>query len=304
MRPGQLSLLLLMNFFWAAIYSANKVMGQTLPVGAIVTLRFGLAAVSLLVIWPWIKGACPRRRDLVVSAGLGILVFVVGQRLQVYGNNLGTAGNSSVLMAVEPLLTSLAAALLLREKIGPRRLAGFLIALAGVAILAEVWRKDFQWASLGASLIFLSSFVCEAIYSVMGKSVSQKASPLKMVAVSLAAGTVVNVMIDGRATWHAAQKLAPSIWVLLLLMAVVCTALGYVVWFVVIRDCPISVAALTIFAQSLFGVFIAAIWLREPLHFGQLWGGVAILAGLALGLSRQIKTVPEEQTATNASAPE
>ena len=30
---------------------------------------------------------------------MGLVLYVLGQRLQVYGNEIGTAGNSSVLMA-------------------------------------------------------------------------------------------------------------------------------------------------------------------------------------------------------------
>ena len=44
MKPSYLIILLLMNFFWAAVYSAYKVIGPDLLTGGIVTLRFGLAA--------------------------------------------------------------------------------------------------------------------------------------------------------------------------------------------------------------------------------------------------------------------
>jgi len=77
-------------------------------------------------------------------------------------------------------------------------------------------------------------------------------------------------------------------WLMLAALGVVCTAIGYTIWFVVIRDCPVNVAALTIFAQSVFGVAVAAIWLGEKLHWDQLLGSVTIAAGLASGLSRQI----------------
>jgi len=46
---------------------------------------------------------------------------------------------------------------------------------------------------------------------------------------------------------------------------------------------PINVAALTIFAQAVFGVVIAALWLRERLHWGQVWGSAAIVVGLVVG---------------------
>jgi drug/metabolite transporter (DMT)-like permease len=265
------------------------VLGHDLTTGGIVTIRFGLAGLCLLVAWPWLPGSAPRGRDLVKSCVMGFILLVLGQRLQVYGNELGTAGNSAVLMAVEPLITSLAAALFLREHIGPRRLAGFGLGMCGVVLLNGVWRKDFQWTGLAPSLIFISSFVCEAAYSVMGKPIVARASVMKMLAISLLVGTAANLLIDGPATLRAAQTLPAQAWLLLLALAVVCTAIGYSVWFIVIRECPVNVAALTIFVQSVFGVAIAALWLGEKLHWGQLLGSITIVAGLVLGLSRQIQ---------------
>ena len=209
--------------------------------------------------------------------------------MQVYGNQLGTAGNSAVLMAVEPLIASLAAALFLREHIGPRRLAGFALGMCGVVLLNGVWRKDFQWTGLVPSLIFVSSFVCEAGFSVLGKPILARAGVMKMLALSLLAATAVNLLIDGKDTLDAAKKLPPQAWWLLVALAIVCTVIGYSVWFMVIRECPVNVAALTIFAQAVFGVAIAALWLGEKLHWGQLLGSIVIVAGLVLGLSRQIQ---------------
>jgi drug/metabolite transporter (DMT)-like permease len=292
MKPLYLIILLVMNFFWAALYSSYKVIGSELAPGGIVTLRFGLAAVSFLALWPWLPGPAPRGRDLLKTCAMGAILYVLGQRLQVYGNQLGSAGNSSVLMALEPLLTSLAAALFLREHIGPRRLAGFALGLAGVALLHGVWRADFRWARLEASLIFISSFICEAAYSVIGKPLIQRNGVMKVLGISLLVGTGLNFLVDGRSTLAAAKLLPLTSWGLLLAQALICTVLGYAVWFIVIRECPISVAALTVFAQSVFGVAIAAVWLREALHWGQLLGSLTIVAGLVLGLSRQVKRAP------------
>jgi len=289
MKPFYLIILLLMNLCWAGVYSAYKVMGPDLATGGIVTLRFGMAGLCLLAAWPWLPGRAPRGRDLVNTCLAGIVAIVMGQRLQVYGNQLGTAGNSAVLMAVEPLIASLAAALFLREHIGPRRLAGFALGMCGVVLLNGVWRKDFQWTGLVPSLIFVSSFVCEAGFSVLGKPILARAGVMKMLALSLLAATAVNLLIDGKDTLDAAKKLPPQAWWLLVALAIVCTVIGYSVWFMVIRECPVNVAALTIFAQSVFGVAIAALWLGEKLNWGHLLGSIAIVAGLVLGLSRQIK---------------
>jgi len=140
-------------------------------------------------------------------------------------------------MAVEPLLTSVAAAIFLREHIGPRRIAGFALGMVGVLLLNEIWRADFRWTGVTASLIFISSFICEAAYSVVGKPIIMRANPVKMLTISLVTGTLANLLIDGGQTFAAARTLPLNAWVLLLAMALVCTAFGYSVWFLVIREC-------------------------------------------------------------------
>ncbi len=294
MKPAHLIILIALNFFWAATLSTYKVIAPYLEPGGIVTLRFGLAAASLVMLWPWLPGNAPRGRDLVKTCVMGLVVFVLGHRLQVTGNKLSTASNSSILMAVEPLLTSVAAAIFLREHIGPRRLIGFASGMCGVALLNGVWRPDFKWVSLGASLIFISSFVCDAAYSILGKRIISRAGPMKVLAVSLVAGTAVNLAIDGPKTILAARVMPAEAWLLLLGLALICTSFGYGFWLVVIREGEVNVAALTIFAQPVFGVALAALWLGERLHWGQLWGSLTIVAGLAVGLSRQIKKAPAE----------
>jgi drug/metabolite transporter (DMT)-like permease len=290
MRPSYLILLIVMNFMWAASLSIYKALADYLQPGGIVTLRFGLAAVCLGVLWPWLPGKAPRGKDLLKTLLMGCVVFMLGHRVQVFGNKLSTAGNTSVLMAMEPLVTSVAAAIFLREHIGPRRWIGFIMAMLGVALLNGFLGEGFRWGGLTASLIFVSSFVCETVYSIMGKPLVERASLMKILTLSLIFGTVANVLIDGRETFAAARVMPLHLWWLLAYLAIICTAVGYAVWFVVIRETDVNVAALTIFAQPLAGVAIAGYWLHEPLHWGQFWGCVAIVAGLVLGLSRQIKT--------------
>jgi len=294
-KPFYLIILLVMNFFWAAVYSAYKVIGQGLPTGGMVTLRFGLAGLCLLFAWPWLPVCAPRGKDLGITCVMGLILFVVGQRLQVYGNQLGTAGNSAILMAFEPLVTSVGAAIFLHEHIGPRRWVGFGLGLFGVGLLHGVWREDFRWAGLAASLIFVSSFICEAAYSVMGKPIVGRASIMKMLAISLLVGSAANLLIDGPQTVAAARNLPGKAWFLLFGMAVICTAIGYSLWFMVIRECPVNVAALTVFAQSVFGVALAAVWVGEKLHWEQGLGCVTIVAGLILGLSRQIRRTEQSE---------
>lgn len=289
MKPIHLILMVVLNVFWAATLSAYKPLEAYLAPGGIVTLRFASAALCLALAWPWLPGRAPRGGDLLRTILMGLVVFVLGQRLQVTGNQLGSAGNSAVLMAFEPLLASVAAAIFLREHLGPRRLVGFGIGMIGVLLLNGIWRPEFRWAGTLPSLIFISSFLCETAYSIMGKPLIERAGPAKVLALALLAGTALNLLIDGPQTLLAARTLPVHGWLLIAYLAVICTVIGYTAWFVVIQEAPVNVVVMTIFVQPVAGVAVAATCLGERLHWGQLWGSLAIVAGLTFGLSRQIK---------------
>jgi drug/metabolite transporter (DMT)-like permease len=192
-------------------------------------------------------------------------------------------------VAVDPLIMSVAATIFLREHIGPRRWIGFGLGMAGTVLLAEGWRAGFQLRDLTASVLILLSFLCDAAYSVMGKPLLERAGLFKVLTTALVAGSVVNLSSDGLPAVRAAIGLSSTSWLLVGYLSVICTVVGFALWYVVIREAQVNVAALTVFIQPAVGLAVAAMWLGESFHWGQLWGALVIGAGLLVGLSRQIR---------------
>ena len=289
MKPLHLFLLIVMNVLWAVSYTAFKALAPWLNAGGVATLRFGLAGALLILCWPLLPGPSPRGRDLVRTMVMGVMVFVFAPRSQVAGVQMGNAADASVMMTLEPLVTSLAAATFLREHIRPRRWIGFFLGVAGALLVSEFWLPGFRLPALAANALIILSFFCESAYSVMGKPVLQRAGLLKLLAVALLAGTITNLLIDGLATVRAAASMPPRAWLILGYLSLICTLAGYSLWLVVIREAEVNVAALTIFIQPVVGTAVAVAWLHESLHWGQLWGSLVILLGLIVGLHRQPK---------------
>jgi drug/metabolite transporter (DMT)-like permease len=286
MKPVFLILMIGMNLLWAGSYSIFKVLGSYLSSGSIATVRFGLAAVLVLGIWPWLPGRGPRGRDLVRAIFLGVFVFCLAPRLQIEGVHRGQAGDTSLLLALDPLITSLAAALFLREQIIPRRWWGCTLGMVGVVLVSQVWRDDVHTLNgLLANLLFIASFFGEATYSVLGKPALERVGTLKLLGSGLITGTVANVTLDwstGAATFTVLPALPIKAWLLLIYLAVVCTVIGYGLWYVVIRETEVNLTGMTVFVQPVAGLLISVIWLGERLHWGQLWGSLAIIAGLII----------------------
>lgn len=307
MKPLHLILLLMMNCLWAASYSVFKALSPWLDAGSVATLRFGLAGAVLLLCWRWLPGSAPRGRELVRTIVMGVLAFGLAPRFQVTGVQMGNATDASVLMALDPLILSVAAAIFLREHIGGRRWIGFVLGLVGVVLMAEVWRPNFRWPTLASNVLILLSFFCESSSSIMGKPIVKRAGPFKVLAIAIAAGTIVNLLMDGAPTVRVVSSLSIQSWLLLAYLSLVCTLAGYLLWYVVIRDAPVNNAALTVFIQPIVGTGVAMAWLGETLRPGQLWGSLVILAGLVVGLSGQIRrantknTFPSTLVSTNTS---
>jgi drug/metabolite transporter (DMT)-like permease len=289
LKPLQLILLVLMNCCWAASYTVFKELSPWLNPGSVATLRFGISGLVMLCCWPWLPGLTPRGRDLARAILIGLATFVLGPRLQVAGVQLGSAAGASVLLALEPLIVSVSAGIFLREPIGPRRWIGFAFGLSGVLLMAKVSRSDFHWSALMANVLVVLSFFCDSVYSVVGKPLLARAGLLKILAVALIAGTAANLCLDGPHTIRCASALPGRAWLLVAFLSVVCTLAGYWLWFAVIREAPVSTVALTVFVQPLAGIVIAVEFLRESVRWAQLSGALAIFAGIAIGLSRQIQ---------------
>ena len=294
MKPLHLFLLVLMNVFWASTYSVFKTLSPVLDANGLATLRYGLAAVILFLFWYWLPGGAPRGRDLAGAIVMGVIAFGFSPRLQVAGVQMGRAGDASVLIALDPIIVSICAAVFLRERVGLRRWAGFAASMAGAAMVADVWRPGFRLPMLTADILIVLSLFCDAASSIMGKGIVQRNGLLKCLAVAVAAGAATNFLMGGASSLRTVNVLSLRDWSLVVYLAIICTVAGYLLWFAVIRETQVNTAALTIFVQPVAGMAIAMVLLGESLHWGQIIGGTVIGAALVVELVGPTQTAAAE----------
>lgn len=292
MKLSHLLLLLFLNFGWATIPTvATRVAGQ---LGAVefVFLRYLFAFVAMAVVCPFLPGRLPRGMDFWKTVVMGVAVFNVGHLLQIAGIQLSSASDGSILLALDPLVSSLGAALFLHERIPFRRWIGFALGMAGVALMSLGQGAAIVPGFL-ANLLIVLSFISEAVWSVMGKPIINRWGIPKVALLALAAGTLANgclLLGDSQAHWRRFEALSLAAWVSLAVLGVVLTAFGYSAWYLVIRETPVSVAAMTVYLQPVIGTALAVSFAGEKLHLGHFAGGTAIILGLVIGVWRRADT--------------
>ena len=233
MSASQWLLLGFLSILWGGSFFFVAVALEELPPFTVVAARLTIAAVILAALvaalrlrWP--SGAS----EWAAFAVMAILNNVIPFTLIAHGQQQITSGLASVLNATTPLASVLLAHLLTAdEKLTARRLAGVLLGIAGVAVLAGPEAFAGRSASVLGMLCVLGATVSYALSGIWGRRFKDT-PPVVAAGCQLVCSALiilpVALLIDR--PWHLP---APSMTVVaaLLGLAALSTSLAYVGFF-------------------------------------------------------------------------
>jgi len=280
-----------------------KVAGEEMPVGLIVVLRYGLATLVLLSATPW--NGLPRfeRRDWLLVVALGALNFTLAPTLQISGLQYTQSIDVSILIALEPTMTVLLAAMALQERPSGATIWTLLLGTLGMLVLSGVgFAGEVAGASnrlLGNSL-FTVSLLCEAAVTVGGGRLAVRYAPSQAVLAMKAAGFIAAVVVFAPIVLSA-DYVAYSwkAWSSVIYLAVLPSAFCYTVWYRVIKVVPVGHVALSLFVQPIVGTIIGYTLLDETVGVETVAGALLVCASLAWWQARSLRN----QAAVQATVP-
>jgi len=224
-------------------------------------------------------GLPARAARLMVIAAFGGPIFLASMNLAVAGVGATIASFVAGLYAV---LAAVLAPLVLRERLTWRVLAGFLFALGGTALLAELDPSTSSAIGMAWGLLAATSF---ALYLLLSRRWS---APYRLdgSTVGLANVTLTLVVLGGGvlATDAAAiipSSSAPDAMAALLWLATV-AALGPVLTVAAVRRIPAARSAAFLLLNPVTATILAAVLLGERPSPLQLAGGGLVLLGMAM----------------------
>ncbi len=204
---------------------------------------------------------------------------------------------ASLTTALMPLFVLFLAAFWLGERLTRRKVLAFVIALAGLAVIAAS-RHDgaaggprSTAAYAGLLAIVALAPLSWSIYTTLGKPVTGVASPLDWTALTLALGGLPLLVALPFRGGHAIAALDGGGWAALLFLAIPCTVVGYPLWSWLLRHLPASSVGffaflnppLTLVSKLVLALLFPAtfLWAMEPL---EIFGAAMALTGLLLVL--------------------
>jgi drug/metabolite transporter (DMT)-like permease len=274
----------LMSVLWGIPYLMIKVAVEgDVSVPVLVFVRTAVGAALLLPLAlragrpTWLR---ERWRPLAAFAAIEI---VVPWGLLSDAERHLTSSMTGLLIAASPIIAVVVGRLTGdAERLGPARWAGLAVGLAGVAVLAApALDGGSPWAVAEVLLVA----ACYATAPIIAARRLADVPALPMTAVCLAAAALVYTP-PAILTWPAALP-APQVLTALAGLAVLCTALAFLVFFALIREVGPSRALVFTYVNPAVAVTAGVLVLSEPLTASILVAFALILAGSVLAAGRR-----------------
>jgi drug/metabolite transporter (DMT)-like permease len=280
--PLEIGLLLLLGLLWGMPYALTKIALATIPPVTLVAARVLLAAGVLWVIVLFMGCKMPTRRDFVARLFIqGCVACVIPYTLIAFGQQSVDSALAGILNSTTPLFVCLISFVWTRhEPLTVARLFGVTLGLGGVVMIAGATALVGLGREMAGQLAIILATLSSAASAIHGRRFAAVAPEIA------AAGTLTSaavVLVPLSFFMETPLNFAPSAASLaaLLANAVVATALGFVVYFHLIRTIGSMGTASVGYLKPAVGVLIGCALMGESLTWTAAGGLIAILIGVA-----------------------
>jgi drug/metabolite transporter (DMT)-like permease len=278
------ALLLGLSVLWACSFFFNAVALKEIPPLTVALLRVALAAAILLVALKAYEMKMPADpRIWAAFFGMGLLNNALPFGLIVWGQTHIASGLASILNATTPLATVLVAHFLTAdEKMTGNRLAGVIVGLLGVVVMIGPEVLQGFGVNVAAQLACLAAALSYAFAGVFGRRFKRLGiAPMITATGQVIASTVIllPVALVVEQPWALVMPGLPA-WGAIAGIALLSTALGYVIYFRILATAGATNLLLVTFLIPVSAILLGSLVLGERLDAKHFAGMALIGAGL------------------------
>ncbi|WP_405806718.1 DMT family transporter [Streptomyces sp. NBC_01187] len=282
---------------WGSAFSSSKSVVDHVPHSVAALLRFGGAALALLVAVAILGGGggpggrggtrpkiSPRVGGRAALAGvLGVFAY---NSFFFWGLSLAPSLDAGILIPVmSPVLTSLLLLVTGRERASGMRVAGLGLGLAGAVLffLGAGGSTHGDPSRLAGDALFLLSAVCWAAYTLAGPRVLAGIDPLRATTYATCAGALLLGVMAApdipRVEWG---ELPPGVWLNAVYLALGAAAVANLLYYRGVGAVGPASASLMMFTVPVVNTACGTLFLGETFGPVQAAGALVLLAGAVL----------------------
>jgi drug/metabolite transporter (DMT)-like permease len=272
---------------WGGTFIAGRVLALAVPATVGATLRFVAASAALLAASVLLEGRLPRldRRQLAATLALGATGVFAYNLLFLGALTRMPASRTSLIVALNPVVTIALSAWLFKERMTRLRLFGIVLALTGVWTV--VTRGDPLGSlagAIGPGEVMMFGAVCSwAAYTLIGRGVLRGLTPLAASTYASLFGTAMLAAVampdllrlDGAA-------LSPEAIASVLYLGLLGTGVAFVWYYRAVQRLGPSRTVIFNNLVPVFGAGFGVTLLGEPLLPSMVVGGALAVTGVML----------------------
>lgn len=287
-------------FFWGSNFNAIAALDSGLPAIISSLIRFVIASVVLVALFPFVKpGIALSSRDYVALAGLGFVGIFCFNYAIFAGMKETSAVNGALIMASMPLVSVFLSKLFLNTKISSAQYMGLALGLFGVFLVITKGNYTTLKYNAGDLWIVFACF-CGGLYAVLTKKFISHIPSSQVTRWTISLGTVFMFLVSflqGEIHYDY-SSISLSSYALLGYMGLLGTVVAYYFW---VKGCQVlgpERISVTTNLIPLFTLVISFI-LGQQIEPVQLIGTVIILLGVLFGSGymNQFRPSPSSSTA-------
>jgi len=267
---------------WSFAFVAGKIAVTDCPPLIMLTARFLLAGILILGVAALSRnGWTMSWRDAGVFAILGIANNAMYLGFGYVGLRTVSAGLGGLIVSANPVFTAVLAAVLLKEPLTARKVAGLLLGISGVGFI--VWHRMSVGAdSLHGIMFTFASLASIVVGTILFKLLAPKGSLWIGNGIqNLSAGIV---LIPFAFALSDVGDIVPSARLLgaFAYLTLGGSILGYLIWFHLLKVCGATAASAYHFLMPPLGILFAWMVLGEHVQVRDLLGIVPVALGIYL----------------------
>ena len=249
-------------------------------------LRFIIASLFLwFIVWKReLKGLTWNGKELLTLTLLGLSGIFAYNYFFFSGLKHIHAGRAAIIIANNPIFISLFSALIFREKFTSLKILGIILSVSGAIWAISRGNLQQVFSHYGTGEIFISLCVVSwVIYTLLGKMVMVKHSPLISVTYSTTIGTLLLLfpaIHEGMLSQLAQYSL--TAWSSIFYLGFFGTVLGFIWYYEGIRLIGPMRASIFINFVPISAIIMSYFLLDEPLTLSLFGGALLVITGIYL----------------------
>ncbi|MGF6849112.1 drug/metabolite transporter (DMT)-like permease [Chitinophaga sp. W3I9] len=281
---GIISIVFVM-LIWGSSFAVTKTVVQEVSPYLFATLRHIVACALLLPFYfhqrKKVKQQLPYKR----LAVMGILGITVYYGLFNFAMLYIPASTGALVEGLIPVAIAIPAALLLKEHISGRSIAGIILCVTGVVLVGFVGSPQGTH-TLRGSILMLLAVCCWSAYTLLSRSLKDTDTILAT-AVSTFIGSAFLIPISAVELYqHGMPEISGRAWAGIIYLGVFASALAYFLYNKALESLPAAQVGNFLNLNPVIGAVIAMIFLKDTFTPWQMAGGVLVLAGIWLSSKR------------------